>query len=646
MASQFSGRVTGPLLDGVQRIASLPRLTRRFITMAVDSTLCLLSCYIAFAVRIGGWQLSLERLLELTAVCLGTWFVIAIPSGFYRSLIRFSGVRTILGLFRMVIIYSIPIAFLFLFVGIPTVPRTFGAIQPIVFFGLLLGVRTAVQVALIEVSGRGSERVKRVAIYGAGRSGQQLAQSLAHEAGFEVVSFIDDDERLSGQKIDNVTIHHSRELGALIERLAPDEVLMAAPKMSRFRRREVVESLGSTKVRILPPLGQIAQGRVTVNDLHDLRIDELLGRDPVAPNLVLLCRPSEGKTVLVTGAGGSIGSELCRQITPCRPKRLILFEQSESALFEIERELRAELGSSLGATELVAELGSLSNEASTLRVFERHRPDTVFHAAAYKHVPLVEANPLSGLLNNIWGTVHAVKAAERAGVSTFVLISSDKAVRPTNIMGASKRVCEMILQARAHAAEATIVYAMVRFGNVLGSSGSVVPHFKAQIAKGGPVTVTHRDMTRYFMTIPEAAQLVIQAGAMAAGGEVFLLDMGEPVKIRELAETMIRLSGLEVRDEQSPNGDIAIVETGLRPGEKLFEELLIDNKAMPTMHQRIMRADEPFLPWPDLSERLDQLHEFIVCGDRKGACALVQELVPEYAPDQSGTWAQHDGSPK
>jgi FlaA1/EpsC-like NDP-sugar epimerase len=349
-----------------------------------------------------------------------------------------------------------------------------------------------------------------------------------------------------------------------------------------------------------------------------------------------MSRNVAGKKVLVSGAGGSIGSELCRQILASRPRQLILVEQSEFALYAIDDELKAvatELG--VDTVEIIPELGNVADRQTASRVYARWKPDTVFHAAAYKHVPLVEANPVAGLRNNIFGTLYSSLAAEAAGVGTFILISTDKAVRPTNVMGASKRICELVLQARA-AQKSSTVFTMVRFGNVLGSSGSVVPRFMAQIESGGPVTLTHKDVTRYFMTIPEAAQLVIQAGAMAKGGEVFVLDMGQPVRIVDLAASMIRLSGLSVRDEANPDGDIEIREIGMRPGEKLYEELLIGQTPQPTTHERIIRASETMIAWPDLISQLDRLAKLLDAGDSAAALEIMRALVPEYAPPIEG----------
>ncbi|MGN6689326.1 MAG: polysaccharide biosynthesis protein, partial [Sphingopyxis sp.] len=482
-----------------------------------------------------------------------------------------------------------------------------------------------------------STKARRVLVYGAGRAGQQLALSLRHESQVYLVGFVDDDLRLDGQRLDGIPVFGSHRLEEILADTDVDEVLLAIPSASRARRREIIERLQKTDayVRSLPSLTHIIEGSITVNDLREIQIDELLGREPVAPNEVLMGKTIVGKTVLVSGAGGSIGSELCRQILLCHPKKLILLEQSEFALYAIEQELLNHIRSAGHDVSLVLELANVAERSTMMRVYKHHRPDTVFHAAAYKHVPLVEANPVSGMRNNVMGTLHSVEAAEACGVANFTLISTDKAVRPTNIMGASKRVCELILQARANekAANSTI-FSMVRFGNVLGSSGSVVPLFQAQIAAGGPITITHRDITRYFMTIPEAAQLVIQATAMAKGGEVFVLDMGQPVQILDLARSMIRLSGLSVRDSEDPDGDIEIVETGLRPGEKLYEELLIGDNPEPTNHPRILRAREKLWPWAEMKRALDELDAVIRgSGDPLAMVQVIAKLVPEYTPD-------------
>jgi FlaA1/EpsC-like NDP-sugar epimerase len=626
-----------PLMSGgAMRLIALPRAARRSIAIIVDALMVITSTWAAYALRVGGWEIGWSLWLFFSAVCLLQWFAVAYLTGVYRSLIRFSGAATMLNLALAVSIYAVPVAIAFSLIGIPGVPRTFGILQPIILMILLLANRSFARFMLADLVHRpGPSPVdRRVLIYGAGRAGQQLAQSLRLEPHMTVLGFVDDDLRLHGQRLDGHAVYGSNRLIRTIKDLEPDEILLALPSASRARRREIVEKLQShaVKVRSLPSVGHIVDGRVTINDLRNVQIEELLGREAVAPDAALMGVTIFGKTVLVSGAGGSIGSELCRQILSCKPQRLILLEQSELALFEIERELRGVNRDEELGVEIVPELGNVADRGSMNRIYRRYRPDTVFHAAAYKHVPLVEANPLAGLHNNVLGTLRSVEAAVQAGVAHFTLISTDKAVRPTNIMGASKRACELVLQAHAAANDKGTIFSMVRFGNVLGSSGSVVPTFKAQIARGGPVTVTDLEMTRYFMTIPEAAQLVIQASAMARGGEVFLLDMGEPVKIADLARTMISLSGLTVRSARNPDGDIAIEEIGLRPGEKLYEELLIGDGATATSHSRIMCAEEYFVPLAVLGQQLAQLDEAIQAGDTARAMAIVRALVPEYAP--------------
>ncbi len=450
--------------------------------------------------------------------------------------------------------------------------------------------------------------------------------------------YIDDDGRLAGQHLDNVTVYPSTNVAELVERLEIDTVLLALPRVSRQRREEIVRQFADVSVQVLtlPAIGDLVDGSVSISDLREIEITDLLGRDPVPPNHLLLHRTISDRTVLVTGAGGSIGSELCRQIAVLRPTAIVLVEMTEHALYLIESELReAQLAGDIDeSTQIHTELGNIADELTARRLFERWRPETVFHAAAYKHVPLVEENVIAGMRNNVFGTFRCALEAKRVGVQHFILVSTDKAVRPTNVMGASKRVCELVLQALA-SEESKTRFAMVRFGNVLGSSGSVVPRFQQQIKDGGPVTLTHRDVTRYFMTIPEAAQLVIQAGAMAEGGEVYVLDMGEPVRIYDMARTMIHLSGLTVRDEANPMGTSRSREVGLRKGEKLYEELLIGDSPRRTNHPRIMRATEDKLTWDELSARLDQLDTVLGEGNRARALDILCDLVPEYQSAQS-----------
>lgn len=619
----------------VDVVVSQTRNQRRLIAAAMDAVLCVVAVWIAYSLRVGEWNLFSVPVTIFAATALFFWYPIAWVLGIYRSLIRFSGARTIAGLAAACAILTIPLIVACVIVRIPDIPRTLSILHPMIFLMLLASSRIVIRFILLDMLNVISKKARRVLVYGAGRAGQQLALSLRHESQVYLVGFVDDDLRLDGQRLDGVPVFGYDRLEKLLADTEVDEVLLAIPSASRMRRREIIETLQNSGVyvRSLPSMTDIIEGSVTINDLREIQIEELLGRETVAANELLMSRTTMGKIVLVSGAGGSIGSELCRQIVRCRPERLILLEQSEFALYAIEQEL-IELMNALGVSfPLVLELASVSERSSMNRIYNSHRPETVFHAAAYKHVPLVEANPISGLRNNIMGTLHSVAAAEAVGVANFILISTDKAVRPTNIMGASKRVCELILQARADRPDVKTVFSMVRFGNVLGSSGSVVPLFKTQIAAGGPVTLTHHDITRYFMTIPEASQLVIQASAMAKGGEVFVLDMGEPVKIIDLARSMVQLSGLSVRDEDNPDGDIEIIYTGLRPGEKLYEELLIGDNPELTHHPRIMRARESMWPWDALERELQRMDASIRSGDSVGAVQVTSRLVPEFLPD-------------
>jgi FlaA1/EpsC-like NDP-sugar epimerase len=529
---------------------------------------------------------------------------------------------------------SVTLAVVLLIARIHNVPRTLSVIHPLVFFLGLVGERLLIGQLIAEALRDGHRAThKRILIFGAGASGQQLAASMDREPDLKVVGYIDHNVALRDNVLDGKPIWHvsDLELVLAIERI--DEVFIAIPSAKRSVRRAIVDRIrhcnGRVRVRVLPTLSQIASGRVSVSDLREVEIEELLGRDEIPAHPDLVGRDVTGKRVLVTGAGGSIGSELCRQILRQRPSMLVLAEASEHALYAIEIELREiQSAENLGAG-LCPELVNVADGEQCQRLLLRYRPDSVYHAAAYKHVPLVEINPIAGIRNNVISTWNTCLAAERAGSSKFILISSDKAVRPTNIMGASKRVCELIVQARA-AAQPTTHYSSVRFGNVLGSSGSVVPRFRRQIAVGGPVTITHREATRYFMTVTEAAQLVIQAGALADQGEVLLLDMGEPVKIIELARLMIELSGLTVLDQDNPDGDIAIEEIGLRPGEKLIEELLIDAKSEGTAHPRIIKASERLIEWALLEPLLQRLRAFLETGDRTAVIGALKILVPEY----------------
>lgn len=598
----------------------------------MDVVLCVVSVWLAFSIRIGAWDLVSPAVGMAIAVAVPSWLIAARWCGVYRSIIRFAGGRTMIDLAVACLLLSLPMMTIFMFVGIPHIPRTVGVLQPLLLMLLLALSRIAIRYAIVDVLHVDRQRQgARVAIYGAGKAGQQLGFAIRHDGKASLVCYLDDDAGLVGHRIDGVPIFGTDDMGELVQDLGIDEILLALPSVPRSRRLEIVEQLQSygLKVRSLPSIANIMDGQVSIRDLREVQVEELLGRDPVPPDEKLLGEAIASKVVLVSGAGGSIGSELCRQIVARHPRQLILVDHSEFSLYTILTELEEHLGQG-SPTEIVPELADISEAAVAARIMDRYRPQTVFHAAAYKHVPLVEANPISGLRNNVFGTYHCCIEAERVGASRFILVSTDKAVRPTNIMGASKRMCELVLQARAAEGGGT-VFSMVRFGNVLGSSGSVVPRFRAQIAAGGPITLTHREVTRFFMTIPEAAQLVMQAGAMAKGGEVFVLDMGQPIRIFDLACSMIQLSGCTVRNEENPDGDIAIEEIGLRPGEKMYEELLLGDNPQPTDHSRIMRAQEVKLSWAELSDLLKTLDRALAGGDTEAAMTVVRRAVPDYA---------------
>ncbi len=641
LMTKFRDSIIGIALGMFERLLFARRLTKRVLVFGTDALLSVAAIWFAFSLRLGEWLLWSEPIAKVMTVSFLIWPPIFIFMGIYRSIFRFAGSGTMIEIAKAVFFYGIGIASIFTFIGVAGVPRTIGVLIPILYFILLAISRIVARYILFDLLGQrdfGGD-MKQVLIYGAGSAGQQLALSMRHYPGMQLRGFIDDDQRLDGQKLDGHRVYFSGALDSLVAKRGITDVLLALPSISRSRRKKIVGELQRFRLHVqtLPQIQDIVNGKVTIGDLQEIEIDDLLGRDAVAPNELLMGRTISGKTVLVTGAGGSIGSELCRQIMAIGPKKLVLVEMTEHALYAIDQELREQvaLGQAKANIEIVADLSNTASRRPVHSLFQKYRPDTVFHAAAYKHVPLVEHNPISGIGNNIFSALNMALEARATGVAHFILISTDKAVRPTNVMGASKRVCELVLQALAASAAMTgskTRFSMVRFGNVLGSSGSVVPRFKEQIERGGPVTLTHRKITRYFMTIPEAAQLVIQAGAMAQGGEVFVLDMGKSVKIYDLARTMIRLSGLTVRDEANPDGDIAIEEIGLRPGEKLYEELLIGENPKATKHKRIMQAREKFIEWSALEPVLDALRDHVSSGDRDGAIALLRQLVPEYQP--------------
>jgi FlaA1/EpsC-like NDP-sugar epimerase len=615
-------------------ILALPRTAKRFVALSVDLSLCVLSVWLAYYLRLGVFVSISGNALWAIAVSIGIALPIFVVSGLYRAIFRYSGWPALLAVARAVGIYGLLYASLFTAIGITGVPRTVGIIQPIL---LLLFVGASRALARVWLGDQYQSILKhasrpKVLIYGAGSTGRQLAAAMANSHEMQVAGFLDDDDRLHGHVLNGQPIYNPADLSNLVATLNINDLLLAMPSLSRRRRNEILSQVRNAHVavRTLPNITGLAQGKVSITDLQELDIDDLLGREPVAPNHILLAKNIVGKVVLVTGAGGTIGSELCRQILSVAPAKLLLIEQSEFALYNIHQELEEKRADH--KTVLVPLLASVQDEDRMREIMSTWHPNTVYHAAAYKHVPLVEHNPAAGIKNNVLGTLRTAQAAAENGVTDFVLISTDKAVRPTNVMSASKRLAEMALQALA-ATNTGTKFSMVRFGNVLGSSGSVVPKFRQQIRDGGPITLTHPEVTRYFMTISEAAQLVIQAGAMAKGGDVFVLDMGQPVKIIDLARRMVELSGLTVKNDKDPEGDIEIAVTGLRPGEKLYKELLIGDNPKQTAHPRIMKAHEEFIPWVELEAKLNSLEISLNINDVGLIRLMIEQLVPGYIPN-------------
>ncbi|MBK8892413.1 MAG: polysaccharide biosynthesis protein [Dechloromonas sp.] len=618
---------------------SLPRRHKQAISVATDFVLLLLAFWSALALRFEtwnptlapyGWQMLAAPLLAIP---------IFIRLGLYRAVIRFMEDRVV-----FVVAGGVTLSVMLLAAGIalthtPGLSRGVLAIYWLLAIVYVGATRFIVRSYFLQAE-RSQDSRKRIAIYGAGQAGTQLAYALRAGREYQPVVFFDDNPALQKSELAGLRVYPPDELAAVLAAKQVDELLLAIPSASRARRAEIIDRLEGLhcKVKLVPGMADVVSGNVAVDAIREVEIEDLLGRECVAPDAALLGRCITGKVVLVSGAGGSIGSELCRQIVRLQPSRLVLMEISEFALYSIEQELAALCSRGNLRVELVPVLGSVIHQRRNEMVMRGFGVQTVYHTAAYKHVPLVEHNPIEGLRNNAVGTRRMAEAALAAGVEAFVLISTDKAVRPTNVMGASKRLSELILQAlarRGGQGKATR-FCMVRFGNVLGSSGSVVPLFRKQIAAGGPITLTHADITRYFMTIPEAAQLVIQAGSMGQGGEVYVLDMGKPVKIVDLARRMVHLSGLELLDEAHPDGDIAIEVVGLRPGEKLYEELLIGDNVEGTSHPLIMRAYEHEVPWAVLTERLASLDEACQAFDYEKALGLLGMLVEEYAPARHG----------
>lgn len=617
-----------------KRILTWPRAVKQLTVVGLDVGLALLSTWLAFGLRLDVWARPVGDQWWAYLVAPALAVPIFIHFGLYRAIFRYTGQAALNATAKAVLLYSLLLTAVLLWQRWQGVPRTLGVLQPLIFL-ILVGLSRAMArfwLAGLPLLGP-AEKAGNLLIYGAGTAGVQTASALQVSSQFRLVGFVEDDAAMVGRSINGVPIFASADILAVAQRYQVTDILLAMPSATRERRNRIIQSLASlpVHVRSLPSLSDLTSGKVTVQDFKELDIEDLLGREPVPPNMSLLAQDLAGQVVLVSGAGGSIGGELTRQIVQQRPRQLLLLEHNEFGLYAIHQELADICQSQQLPVALVPLLGSVSNPERLAAICNAYKPSIVYHAAAYKHVPMVEDNPGEGVRNNVFGTLNLAQASAQAGVKRFVLISTDKAVRPTNVMGATKRVAELVLQALA-ASHTGTCFSMVRFGNVLGSSGSVVPLFRKQLADGGPLTVTHEEVTRYFMTIPEAAQLVLQAGAMGQGGDVFVLDMGEPVKIMDLARRMIQLSGLSVRDATNPTGDIEIAVTGLRTGEKLYEELLIGDNPQPTEHPRIMKAHEPFLPWSELESELAVLADAAERNDAAAIKAFMCKHVQGYQP--------------
>lgn len=611
-------------------VSRLSRTHKIIIMILCDFILIPLAFWSALAIRLGTLVPPIEDKLLLFLILPALTVPVFYILGLYRAVIRFANDRIIYLVFSGVGISTLITTAVIVFFRFSGIPRSSVIIYAVLASFYIIGSRFLARTLLGNINQTKHNRQK-VAIYGAGQAGTQTALALFSGKEYEPIAFFDDNKNIIGRSILGVRVYNSIDALNILKNKSCNQLLLAIPSASRARRKEIIESFEGQGIilKTIPGMGDLVDGKVRIEDIREVGLEDLLGRDPVPPVIDLLSTCILDKNVLVTGAGGSIGSELCRQIIKQNPRVLILFEQSEYNLYKIE----SEISKYEANTQVISILGDIRDQNIVKHILSRYKVDTLYHAAAYKHVPLIENNILSGVLNNVFGTLNLVNCSIDESVETFVLISTDKAVRPSNIMGATKRLAEQVLQAYSTKPDIKTKFCMVRFGNVLGSSGSVIPLFKEQIKAGGPVTITHPEVTRFFMTIPEASELVIQASAMGTGGDVFVLDMGESVKIVDLARRLIEFSGLKVYDSQTGQGDISIKYVGLRPGEKLYEELLIGNNVSQTIHPRIMRAEENHYNLNDLIKKLDNLYSHCLSGNTQLVCNELKALVPEWEAD-------------
>lgn len=630
-----------------------PRVYKKILIIFNDIFICILSVWLTFLLILDQWKFMSGKQWWLLIASVTLFLYLINHFSLYREITRYFGFYAFTVIIRLFLYYSLFIFLVFTLIGIEGIPRSTGIIQPLLLFiGLSLS-RYLVRFwfgGFVKLNNDSLGYQAIILVYGAGSAGRQFVAAISSNNNILVRGFVDDDKALQGNCINGIYIYHSDQLANLIIKFKISDIVLAIPSVNHNRRIEIISSLYNYQVRVrtLPRIFDFSHDSKFLSKLLDLDMNDLLGREVVAPDFKLLQKNITNRVVLVTGGGGSIGSELCRQIIKLSPISLIIIDNSEPSLHLIYEELKISTfcddkdlahqhaSSNKSYINIIPILASVCDKKLLSRIFSTHRPEIVFHAAAYKHVPLLEQNQAEGIRNNVYGTLNCAVVSLTCGVKNFVLVSTDKSVRPTSVMGASKRVSEMVLQALADHSLKTgqlTIFSMVRFGNVLGSSGSVAPLFRKQIENGGPVTLTHRDVTRFFMTIPEAAQLMIQASAMAAGGDVFILDMGKPVRIYDLAVSMIKQSGLMVRNQRNPRGDIEIIVTGLRPGEKLFEELMLGNNPKPTDHPKIMKANEDFIPWSKFESELEKLNCALLEDNKNSIGLILKQLVPDFKPN-------------
>ena len=624
---------------GIRILLKLPRNIKSLMVFIGDICICVFTVWFSFYLRLDNFDYLSRNLLGALFISIIISIPIFVFSGFYKAIFRYSNLRILLPISKGIGLYGIFYALIITYFGIERVPRTIGIIQPFLYFFCICTFRLVIAYFFrTNIKKENKTSIQRALIYGAGNAGSKLLANLENDFEIKIIGFLDDDKTKQGRSLNGKYIFKTHNLKKLFLEKDISHILLAIPSAERFRRIEIIKKLIDCKVsiRTLPSLESINKGKISDFNLLDLDIDDLLSREIVKPFKNLLLRNIANKIILVTGAGGSIGGELCRQIIKLKPNKLLILDNSEFALYNILNALEALSDTNNIKVDIYPILASVQDKKKISQVISYWKPDTVYHAAAYKHVPLVERNLIEGIKNNVFGTLITASIAIENKVSNFVLISTDKAVRPTNAMGASKRLAEMCLQALFSNQNTSFFtkLSMVRFGNVMDSSGSVIPKFREQIKKRESLTLTHPEIKRYFMTIREAAQLVIQAGSLAEGGDVFILDMGDPIKIIDLAERMIKLSGLTLKSENNPNGDLSIKITGLRSGEKLFEEPLMGRSALKTIHPKIFKAEDPFLDWEELKKEICNLEEYIELNNGDEVLKILKNIVTGYIPSR------------